>query len=90
MIFQNFIKLRRQLDWPITFDGDVLRRSRLKPSKAESQGFPSVKEFSKLKILEISVNFEQNAMNYKNFTQFSTLNFEFVDSISNPRLIFKI
>ena len=44
MIFQNFIKLRRQLDWSITFDGDVLRRSRLKRSKAESQGFLSANE----------------------------------------------
>ena len=38
------MRLSRGFDSPITFDGDVLRRSFDSRWKAESQGFPTVEE----------------------------------------------
>ena len=46
----DILDLRRQLESTVSRDIDVLRRSRLKRSKAESQGFRSVPFSSQLDI----------------------------------------
>ena len=70
MISLNFTELRHQLDSSITFDGDFLRRSRFKRSKAESQGFPSANESASA---DITVNSYGQIESAPEFSKFNKL-----------------